>query len=110
MFRTLIAAVLAIGLSMSSMPGPAKADSPVLGSAKTALLTKDEAKGVTAKGGTAAYYLYLGLQYSSYAIYYAGLSQYYNYYYGYAYYAYDAYYYSSYATSYYYSAYTYAGS
>lgn len=105
---TILAAFLAITGGYST---PASANSPLFGNAKVATLSNDEAKNVTAKGGTTAYYLYYGALYSSNAIYYAGLAQYYNYYNlngsggGATNYSYYAYYYSYYATSNYYNAY-----
>ena len=107
LIASFFAMILALGTGYSA---PASAKSPVLGNAKVALMSTDAAKQVTAKGGTAAYYLYAGLLYSSNAIYYAGLAQYYNYY-GYSSsagtYSYYAYYNSYYATQYYYYAYYY---
>ncbi len=95
---------------------PAAASNPVFGNAKATVMSPQQTKQVTAKGGTVAYYLYTGLMYASNAVYYAGLAQYYNYY-GYvgssssAYattYAYYAYYNSYYSTQNFYNAYYYS--
>lgn len=110
---SVFAIILALGIGYSA---PASAKSPIFGNAKVATLSTDAAKQVTAKGGTTAYYLYIGATNSGYANYYAGLAQYYNYY-GYngsgsssytTTYAYNAYYYSNAATSAFYNAYYYS--
>ena len=105
---SIFAFILALSIGYSA---PASAKSPIFGNAKVAMLSTDAAKQVTAKGGTVAYYLYSGLNYTSSAIYYAGLAQYYNYY-GYqsttTSYSYSAYLNSYYATNAFYNAYYYS--
>ncbi len=118
MRRIILGALLAVAVMLMqgslTTPASAKTANPIFGSAKATLMSTDAAKQVTAKGGTTAAYLYYGLIYTSNAIYYAGLAQYYNYY-GYngssgstTNYAYYAYYNSYYATQYFYQAYYYS--
>jgi hypothetical protein len=104
MLRILMAAALA--LCFFAGPASANTANPIFGSAKTVALSNAEASKVTAKGGTAAYYIYLGLYYSGYATVYGSLAERYNYLnvptsyaayaYVYAYYSYINFYYAYY--------------